>query len=554
MKPMLHFCRAASPAVLWACAALCGQSWAQVDPAGAVQRSIEESQSRIPAKPVKPITGDLLDLSGAVSLDRLDAVEVEGERFKTEIQAYWKRHIGQPVSEEQTIAFKTWFYDLAKSNGFLAYAQTDAQGNKLLVSLVVPRVNSIRVYAKDEELAKLYLKDLNARFEADFKPGTPVDVLALEHKLDAVSFSMPLELDVIVRSAGPELLDLIVNVNEAPSRTGQVLGGLVQLNNYGLKQYGRAQVLGQVSVGGHSPTARATLTGQASEGLVYGRAEYDMPYMPLDARMRFALASSRSEGVFASQTRSVNRSTDLAWGVDKLLGYHREVVFKGSADLTTRQTRSNLSSTGAEISRVHDQQLRLRWTADSERLSSEPMRVELTAVAGNYSDLVGLPNVAKGSYGKLEFLARKQMNLSDDGQWFGLAKVRGQYASRHLDGYNQISLGGANGVRAYSTADGIGNDGLVSSLEINRRLQSNQVVGMFYDGGLVRPSKSAIAGLYNGTYSLQALGAQISGNAQNFYYNATVAKGMGGNKGALATDMDSRPNNWRLTVSGTYVF
>lgn len=544
-------------ALVLACTTLCGQVGAQTNPnagAGAVQRSIEEAQSKLPVKQAKPIAGDLLDLSGAVSLDKLDQVEVKGDRLNAEIQAYWKRYIGKAVSEDQVIAFKTWFYDLAKSNGFMAYAQTDAEGNKLVVTLVMPKVNSIRVFAKDEALAKRYIQDLSARFENEFKPGTPVDVLALEQKLEAVSFSMPVELDVVIRSAGPELLDLIVNVTDAASRTGKVLGGLVQLNNYGLMQYGRAQALGQVSIGGHSPTSRLTLTGQKSQGINYGRVDYDMPYAPADARMHFGAGAARSEGIRSLSTRAVNNTSDLLWGMDKVLGYHRETVFKATADLAARETRSHYASNGVEISNVHDQQLRLRFSADSDRLSSEPMRLELTGVLGHYSRVDGLPLVPEGHYSKLEFSARKQTNLSADGQIFGLAKLRGQRTSHHVDGYNQISLGGANGVRAYSTADGVGDDGMVGSLEWSMRTRPNETFSLFYDAGMVRASKTPISGLYSKTYSLQAWGYQISGNVQNFYYNWTLAKGTGGNRGAQSTDLDTSPNNWRLSLSGTYVF
>lgn len=547
-----------------ACGVLCAPAWAQNDPssaaasasaaAGAAQRSLDDSQKRIPVRPTRSIAGDLLDLSGLVSFDRLDSLDIRSDRFKAEIQAFWAPFIGKPVTEDQVIAFKTWFYEKAKANGFMAYAQTDAQGNTLIVSLVMPKVNSIRIFAKDEALARRYVQELSTRFEADFRPGMPVNVIALEQKLDAVSFSLPVELDVIIRSAGPELLDLIVNVTEATSRAGKVLGGLVQLNNYGLYNFGRAQVLGQLTIGGHLPSARLTLTGQKSEGITYARADYDMPLAGLDARMRMAWGQSRSEGIHATDSRSRGNSTDLVWGLDKILGYRGDTVFKGALDLSARETYSNLSSSGAQISRVHDQQLRLRWSADSDRLSSEPMRIELTGVAGHYSTVVGLPLVPLGQYSKFEFNARKQARLSDDGQVVGLFKLRGQSTSHHVDGFNQFSLGGSSGVRAYSTADGVGTDGMVGSVEINRRIKSNQTMGVFYDGGLVRASKIQQPGIYSSTYSLQALGMQLSGNEQRFYYNVALAKGIGGNKGARSTDQDSTPNNWRLTVSGTYVF
>jgi hemolysin activation/secretion protein len=227
-------------------------------------------------------------------------------------------------------------------------------------------------------------------------------------------------------------------------------------------------------------------------------------------------------------------------------------VYKLAADLTWRQTDSKLSATGAQISRVHDQQLRLRWSADSDRLSSEPMRLEATGVLGHYSRVEGLDDIKTGNYFKLEAQARKQMNLSDDGVVFGLARVRGQYSSRQLDGFNRMSLGGVSGVRAYTTADGVGNDAVVGALELNFRTRSNEYAGVFYDAGWVRPPVTT-QGAKPG-YTLQAVGYQIVGNVGRFYYNWTIAKGLGGNKGAQPTDTESSPNNLRLSVSGTYLF
>ncbi len=527
---------------------------AQLSP-GAAQRSIEETQGKLPVKPLgKPIATDILDLSDAVSMERLSVLEVQGEQLREQIQAYWSRFMGKPVSADEMIAFKNWVHDTAKAQGFMAYAQTDVDGNKLHVSLVLPRINTIKIVAKDEALAKRYLQDLYARFESDFKSGMQLDILALEQKLDAVSFFMPLELDVIIRSAGPELLDVVVNVTEVSTKLGQVLSGVLQLNDYGLKQFGVAQVLGQVSVGGHAPSSRLTLTGQKSEGITYVRGEYDTPFEALNARLHAGLGTSQSEGIRGGQSNSKTQSIDAVVGLEKILNHRRDVVIKGVADLSTRQSRSNLSSNGVEINRVQDHQLRLRVTADNERLSAEPMRLEIGAVLGHYATLENFPNVPLGSYGKLDFNARKQFNLTDNGQWFGLVKVRGQYTSRHVDGSNQISLGGVNGVRAYSTADGLGDDGLLSTIELNHKYLPNQTVGVFYDGGVVRASRVPIAGLYSKAYALQAVGVQFSGNVNNWYHNWTLAKGLGGNKAALATDLDSKPDNWRLRASLTYVY
>ena len=525
-------------------------------PSGAdVQRSIQESQSKLPVLPsAKPMAPDLQDFSDVSPMARLDVLDIQDDQLRPEIEAYFKRFMGKPVTEEQMIAFKTWVNDTAKAKGFMAYAQTDVDGNKLQIRLVLPRINTVKVFARDEALANRYVKDLNARFEADFKPGMPVDILSLEQKLDAVSFTLPLELDVVIRSAGPELLDLLVNVTEAPSRPWEMLGGLVQTNNYGLRQFGKAQVLGQVSFGGHLPNSRLTLTGQKSEGITYLRSEYDMPLASLNSRFHIGLGHSTSKSILGGASVTQSKSNDLVMGLETILGQRRELVFKGVADLSTRQSHSQLALSGLEVNRVQDHQLRLRLSADSDRLSNEPMRAEVTAVVGHYATLVDFPNVPQQTYAKLEFNARKQFNLSEDGKWFGLAKVRGQRTSQHMEGNNQISLGGANGVRAYSTADGLGDDGLQTTLEVNYKFQLNQTWGVFYDGGVVRASKIPISGIFTETYALQALGLQTSGNVSRWYYNVAVAKGIGGNRGALSTDLDSKPNNWRMNASLTYVY
>jgi hypothetical protein len=189
------------------------QAWAQVPGAGAAQRSIQDSQSLLPQRPAQQATAglELIGLDSALSMDRLDQLEVKSDRLQPEIEAYFKRFMGKPVSVDNMIEFKSWLFEQAKKTGYLAYAQTEAVdlgngGSKLVVKLVLPRINKVRVFARDETLAKRYLDAVSARFEAAFKPGSTIDVLDLEHKLDAVSFEMPLDLEVSIRSAGPDLL------------------------------------------------------------------------------------------------------------------------------------------------------------------------------------------------------------------------------------------------------------------------------------------------------------------------------------------------------------
>lgn len=528
--------------------------------APSAQRSIEDTQSQLPSRTAQQATAglELIGLDSTVSMDRLDEVEVQADRLQSEIQAYFKRFVGKPVSTDNMIDFKTWLFEKAKQTGYLAYAQTDVVdlgkgGSKLVVKLVLPRINTVKVFARDEGLAKRYLDAVSARFEADFKPGSTIDVLNLEQKLDAVSFEMPLDLEVSIRSAGPDLLDLSVSVTEGAYRPGQILGGLWQFNSYGLKQYGRPQVLGQALIGGAMPTAKWTVTAQKSVGIDYFRAEYDSPAPAVKGRLRFGFSSSQSGSILRGDASSRSQSGDVNVGYDRTLGNQRDVVFKGSLDWVGRHSHAKLAINGTEISRAHDQQLRVKWTADNEKLSAVPMRLELGLVLGEYTHSSD-PLVHEGGYVRVDLNARKQWFLTTDETWQGQAKLRGQWASRNLDGQNRFNLGGANGVRAYTSVDGVGDDALLMTLELNKRLPGNMTVGAFYDAGVVRPAKKVSPGVFDGNYSLQAVGTQVSGNVGRWFYNTTLAKGLGGYKAWQVSNIESKPNNWRLNAALTYLY
>lgn len=535
-------------------------AWAQVPGAGAAQRSIQDSQSLLPQRPAQQATAglELIGLDSALSMDRLDQLEVQSDRLQPEIEAYFKRYMGKPVSVDNMIEFKSWLFEQAKKTGYLAYAQTDAVdlgngGSKLVVKLVLPRINKVRVFARDETLAKRYLDAVSARFEAAFKPGSTIDVLDLEHKLDAVSFEMPLDLEVSIRAAGPDLLDLSVSVTEGAYRPGEILGGLWQINHNGLKQFGRPQLLGQTTIGGNMPTAKWTVTLQKSEGIGFVRTEYDTPAPALRGRVRAGFSASQSRSILGGDAAIRGQSGDINLGYDKILGNKRDIVYKGSVDWVGRQSDSVLALNRSEISRAHDQQLRLRFSLDNERLSSTPVRMDVGLVLGEYT-YSSSPLVAEGGYARLDFNARKQWILSPDETWTGNARLRGQWANRNLDSQNRFSLGGASGVRAYTTLDGFGDDAVLMSLEVNKRLMQGLSVGGFYDGGVVRPAKSATPGVFDGNYSLQALGAQASGNTGRWFYNASLAKGIGGYKAWQPSNTESKPNNWRLNAVLTYMY
>ncbi len=544
--------------------------WAQQSQApgvnpGTLLRNIESLQ--VPAKPAdKPAATEQSDDADLKPLAKLARVEVRGfDTLAPAFKLYWQDAIGKPVSAEDLAKFKIWANDEAKEGGLYAFAQTEAEpaenaadGDVLVVTLVAPKIKSVRIYVPDEELAKRYEALITTRFAADFAPGSFVDPNGLDQRLEAASFDLPVSLEVAIRSAGPSLVDLVVNVSALPATPGQVSNGVVQVNNYGLKAYGRPQLMGSVSVGGFTPNALFNLTAQLSEGVRYGRAEYEAPVEAFAGRLKAYGSRSDSHTILGGDTATKSVSQEVGLGLTQMWGSHKSYVFKTVTELGGRQTIGRLALDNSETSRVEDSQLRLIWSMDNERVAREPSKLAVTLTAGEYTRLGGseAANVETGGYGKINVSARVQRNLNREGNWQWVGRLQAQAASRTLDGYNRMSLGGVYGVRAYTAADGVGDQGVSGSLELNRRLSGSQLVGVFYDAGVIRPNKVHVEGAFNTTYSLQALGAQWSGNVGRWYYNLTLAKGIGGYKLAEAPEQvtESPRNPWRLSAALSYLF
>lgn len=538
-------------------------AWAQQQrlELGTLQRSIESLQ--LPLKPPeKAGTSEVEDASGLLPLDKLLRVDVRGEdALASTFKAYWNAFVGQSVSVDELAKFKAWADEEARENGLYALTQTHTEsheaGDVLVVTLVAPRIKSIQVVVLDEDLARRYEALLTSRFSKDLVLGRFVDLNELDQRLESVAYDLPVNLEIAMRSAGANLVDLVINVSASTPETGKVSSGVLQVNNYGLKQYGRSQVVGMLTVAGYTPHAQLNVSTQASEGVRFGRAEYEGPVEAYAGRMKIYGSHSDSKTLGGGETASRGTSQEVGVGLTHMWGTHQSFLFKTVTEIGARQTIARLAQSDLETSRVEESQLRWMWSMDNERVAREPSKLSVMLTAGEYTRLgVYDAFIGKGGYKKLNVSGRLQRHLSRDGAWQWVGRMQAQVVSRKLDAYNRIALGGVNGVRAYTAADGVGDQGMGLSVELNRRFSSSQWAGVFYDAGLVRPNKHAVQDAFNCTYSLQAVGAQWSGNVDRAYYSLTLAKGFGGYKLAEQPNQvtESQPDPWRLAVAMSYVF
>jgi hemolysin activation/secretion protein len=85
-----------------------------------------------------------------------------------------------------------------------------------------------------------------------------------------------------------------------------------------------------------------------------------------------------------------------------------------------------------------------------------------------------------------------------------------------------------NGIRAYKSTDGVGDQGAQMSFDIIHQVVPDVYGGLFYDVGVVKnshtPSSTATD---TGAYLLQGVGWQVGGKINEFNWSLSVAHAFG---------------------------
>lgn len=527
--------------------------------AGDVRRSIDDSANPGRLRSVDSVKRAEEGASSAI--DSLAAFEISGDYpMVSAIERYWQRFVGKPVRNDDLLEFKLWFAEESKKHGLLAFAfvegKVNAEGRQVLViSLTSPKIQSVKLLVSDASVAERYRDLLVSRLSKDFAIGTGLDIDGLDQRLERISFDLPINLEATVRPVGPELVDLLVSVNEVDRAPGKVQRVVLQVNNHGLKQFGREQLVGLFSVGGFAPHSSANVTALVSQGLRFTRAEYETPVEALSGRIRMFGSYSNSQSVLGGDAATKGLTKELGIGLTRQENNWGDLMLRSGVDLSTRRSVNTLIVSNAETSNIQDKQIRLSLSLDNARVRRFPVSLEGVLAVGHLSPSL-LDAVNSGSYKKLDLRASVSQPITMDGGWFTVIKARGQLVSRNVDSYNKISIGGSQGVRAYTSADGVGDAGVVGSFEINRQFGDGLIAGLFYDAGRVDPNKAAVSGAFNQMYSLHSVGVHFSGALLGWQYSGHVAKGVGGYKLAdaepLAAASKSNPLRVSLAVSRSF--
>ena len=526
-----------------------------------VLRNIEQSTQELSRGRYQPAPKKASTSETEKSIARLNEIRVQSPLFQKELMGYLLTEINKPVSAQKLTEFKTFAWELFQSKGYLAYitthTQTEANGTVLTVKVSLPTLNKVSVVTTERNLGKEYIQEVTRRFNAIYKTGMPIDIQGIENQLNAASYDLPVDLEVSLKQINDNGVDVEIHLRLLEAQFGKILGGVVQANNYGLSQFGRDQLLGNLRVAGFSPSSELTLTTQQSTGVGYYRADYEAPLVRTHSRLR----------TFAGHVKSSNANTEgfsneAGIGLTSLIHTDRNGRWLASSEVSRRETK-NLSSDVIISDRV-DQQIRLKIRAESSNSWVDSFNNELMLAVGRVNldrlhsdqtdDAAGL-RVA-GEYKKLELTGALSQTLDRDRIYTGSIRWKAQIAAKNLDSYNRMSLGGISGIRAYSSIDGVGDQGVQASFDLIHQIVPDVYGGVFYDVGMIKNNHSP---LINATdkqaYVLQGAGWQVGGKIQQFNWALAMAQSFGKTPGAgVWTAANTRPGDFRVNFSVTRTF
>jgi len=328
-----------------------------------------------------------------------------------------------------------------------------------------------------------------AKTLAILEPGKPLNGREYERAMLLLSDLPGIKpQSAISAGAGTGSTDLAVQVGARD----RVQYGL-ELDNYGTRDSGRVRVTG--SLRWASPSGRGDnldLRLMLAQGMhtAFGRISYETPVGYAGLRIGGGLARVQYElgGPFAPlEPTGVGNVADLSFSYPIIRQRSTNLFVRGTLDhkdLTDRfeavgfRTEKRIRGVGVGLSfEKRDKVLGGGYTSANALLYRGDLDIQDAASEAFDNPPFGYDT--EGSFGKFTLqLARLQYVAPKLSLFVGTGLQR---ASKNLDAYEKLSLGGPKAVRAYATGEVLVDDGWLATAELRYALQPEATVFAFYD-------------------------------------------------------------------------
>lgn len=508
---------------------------------------ILQIQPKPPAPPVAPPVQITPAMPEQAAPSKGPKILVKGFRIKgavlipeSELQAQLKGAIGHELTLEQiraTAMLITLYYS---EKGYLARVILPPQEIRdgiVELHVIEGRRGSLNV---DRIGARIDIARIRDFIERRVPAGEPLNLAELGEALNILNEQPGISARAsLVPGSHEGEIGIDVKATAQP-----LLRYTVGLNNQGAHGTGEAQASGSITL--VNPTGHfdaASLLYNKSQGTDYARADYSLAagdsglrlgvnashlrYQLITAQFAALQSNGTADGAGASASYPLARRTDF------------NLSLTGSYEDTKLVDKTVAGETSNRVLDVFDAGLSgyaLRWggveSFGADLVSGNSNQHNAAALAAD-----SITRRVQGQFGKLGYNFGWLSSLTKS--WNLNATLHGQFADKNLDSYQQIILGGPNGVRAYPVGEGIGDQGWIANLDLSRSFAQSLTGHLFYDAGTVMQNHSLWAN-WNAAnpnlpniYTLMGVGAGIDWRINPFcLLTASIANPLGNNPGA----------------------
>lgn len=476
------------------------------------------------------------------------AAHMSQAELKTIVQSYEGKELSfnemQKIASLITKAYQDKGYFVARA--YIPVQNIQQQDNVLKIMVIEGEYSEFKL--ENNSL----VKDSTVQANLDeIKKAKVISSNSLQRGLLIINDMSGVSIKDIKIASGKEMGTSSFVVTTKPS---EQYNGYVIVDNHGSKYTGRNRVLAGIDI--NSPFKigdKISLSALSSDtaGLLNGRVAYDFP---------LSSDGLRGEVSYSKTTYELGSNYDSL----DALGYANSVVGKLSYPYILSNTQKLETYFTASYNEMKDE-----IQATSTTLAKETVVAKLgldylkdSLLFDKYTQIKVSPSLSLGRVSFQEEADKQndengantngrfsKVNLDLEGNIAFNEKLRLenslqlQYAlgDKNLDGSEDLSTGGTNGVKLYPSGEESAENGYIFSTELIYALPSfknlNSQVGVFYDNARVYMSKDTTN---DKSRTLQDIGLSYYGSYDDFFLNSYLAYKVGGAKVTSEDEYKSR--------------
>ena len=468
---------------------------------GAIQQQIEKqlpAQNALPApgpeavapKSTQQTESDVKVLVKAFRIE--GAKSIDESEIQKVLEAWLNKNLSMAELQDAADAVSKLYAD----KGLFAKAffppQSISSDGVLLLKIIEAKFGSVKVNPDDKVVRTNHERAAAYIYAANPKGGL-VNTKKIEQAVYLLEELPGVDVKTELQSGDQEgEVDLLMTLRDKPLVTGSFIA-----SNYGNASTGKEQGLLTLNLNNFSGYGDLlSVNGLRTEGTTFGKLAWQIPLG------------------FDGLKLGINYSTMDYSTIKTYSGYEGKSNTQG-INLSYPLLRSATTNFNTMVS-FENKNYSNKSATTGITISDYSVKDFTATFSGNHYDSFGLGGVSYGSvsltqgrwensnsdssttyglynpknFSKLNFSLTRNQQIIEN-QMILSVSVSGQLANKNLDSVEKFYLGGPNGVRAFPSAQGSGDEGFMLNVELQQQLQQNIVGYAFFDTGRVRQYKNS---------------------------------------------------------------